>query len=152
MTTIAYDGKTVATDRRCYDGHFMSKAQKLYRLSDGSLYAGAGRYSDLIAVRDWLDAGAPEDMLPPICEDEGSVYMHIKTDGCVLYESSLVPMPIIPPYAVGSGSTAAMTAMVCFKATASKAVECAAQIDPLTGDGVDSLPVPKAAKVRKVAA
>ncbi len=141
MTTIAYDGKTVAADRLMFDGQFASECTKLFKLPDGSLYAGAGRCSDTIAVRTWIECGMPEDCVPEIADD-ASLYLLVQKDGATLFENTLIPIPINPPYAIGSGSAMAMAAMKLGK-TAKQAVECASGLDVYTGRGVDAMKVMK---------
>ena len=124
----------MAGDRQCC-ATFKTSATKIFRLSDGSLFGGAGLFEEILAVRAWLEDGGDKpaglDDFSGILVEEGVLYR---------LEERLIRDRILEPcHAVGSGAPFAITAMLAFDATASEAVEIAARFDPRTGGGVDSL-------------
>lgn len=133
MTTIAWDGKTLAGDRRA-GGTFLTRVKKIWRLSDGRLFGCAGSLDEMTAVRDWLE-GEPK---PKGLRDFTGIL--IELDGTVCrFEEKLTRTPILERcHAVGSGAPFAITAMALGK-TAREAVGIAARFDPRTGGGVDVL-------------
>lgn len=133
MTTICFDGQTLAADRQIF-GSFIRKGRKIWRLSDGSLFGAAGIWEEVVAVRNWLDGQTKPKGLTNftalLVEPDGSLYR---------LEEKLNRMPILERcHAVGSGQAFAITAMALGK-TAPEAVRIAARFDPGTGGGVDVL-------------
>lgn len=55
VTTIAWDGKTLAADTRNTVGGFAFSALKIWRLSNGRLFGAAGNAEDCEAARIWLE-------------------------------------------------------------------------------------------------
>lgn len=140
MTTIAYDGRTLAADRRVStsNGTRYAPVTKLRRLPDGRLVGCGGSLNDGIQFVDWLLDSARKETRPRL--DESFRALVIDADGRLLdYEQSLIPTEEGVPFAIGSGSAYARAAMACGK-TAAEAVGVAERFDLFTGDGVDTLP------------
>jgi hypothetical protein len=136
MTTIATDGKSMAGDGMAKD-HCETivdmKRQKVYRLSDGRIVGGAGNSFDLIAWRDWLEAGKSADC--PIVSDQFAGLI-LTPDGAVYWvDHKGRELPIPPPCAVGSGQDVALGAMD-FGAAPGEAVAIASRRDSHTGGKV----------------
>jgi hypothetical protein len=134
MTTVCWDGQTLAADRQCC-ASYKTRARKLWRLADGRLFGGAGIFEQVLAVRDWLeDESKPKpDGLTDFCG--------ILVQDRVVYrlEEKLIRDRVRERYhAVGSGSPFAITALHLGK-TAREAVAIASRFDPRTGGGVDVL-------------
>jgi hypothetical protein len=134
MTCIAYDGETLAADRQCC-GVFKTRARKVWRLSNGALFGGAGVFEQVLAVREWLqDETKPKpdglNDFTGLLIEAGRIYR---------LEEKLIRDRIRERYhAVGSGSPFAVTALYLGK-TAREAVTIASRFDPRTGGGVDVL-------------
>jgi hypothetical protein len=145
MTTIAWDGKTLAADRRM--AGWMT-ACKIFPLADGRVMAGAGYMDDLAEVAAWLNSGADDRDEPSIDHDDDFFLL----DGGKCYWLTmpfLRPLPVQEGYAaIGSGAPYALAAMACGK-TAVEAVEIAAMFDPHTGNGVDTFPAQPNAKRKR---
>lgn len=143
MTTIAWDGTSIAADRLCGGRYTVAK---LWRLPDGSVIGGAGLYDDIVEVVHWLASGAREDEKPRLApREESSDLLLIDPEGRPhwLTWPHLRRVPIVEPYeAIGSGSEYALGAMA-MGASAKRAVQIASRFDPSTGRGVT------VAKVRK---
>jgi hypothetical protein len=114
---------------------FKTKAPKVWRLPNGSLFGGSGVSEQVLAVREWLEDETkpkPEglDDFNGILIESGRVY---RLEGKLIRDRILERF-----HAVGSGSPFAITAMHLGK-TAREAVVIAARFDPRTGGGVDVL-------------
>lgn len=140
MTTIAWDGKTLATDRMAVCGATKRMVRKLFDCG-AYWYGGAGNFDDVHRVAAWLKAGA--DAANPLVLEEGSV-LGIAVRKCdaesYLVEGKHVVLCVFRkvPEATGSGHEYARSAMA-FGKTAVQAVTFAARFDAYTGMGVDSV-------------
>lgn len=144
MTTIAWDGITLAADRKMGDRY---NVQKIFKVPQGWA-AGCGDYDLVIEVVQWLCDGADRNNLPNLPDK---------------YREAVAPADIIVitpkgkvnwltwPYmrfqpvtekkvAFGSGSDFAMGAMAA-GATAREAVAIACRYDSNTGQGIDAVKV-----------
>lgn len=127
MTTVAYDGKTIAVDS-LVTGGFMHTTTKVFRLPDGSFGAGAGGMSAIQRFFREFDgdpATIPEG-------DFDAVVMHL--DGRVVHYSGdgLVMEITGSKYALGSGSAFALGAL-CAGRSAAGAVAIACELDENSG-------------------
>lgn len=144
MTTIAWDGTTLAADRQAELGDIKFEEQKLRPILTAPHLAsshvigwlvGCGRAEYTHLVARWIcDRSKPEDK-PDLKDGEWHGLLLIN-GACYLLEDNLVYMPCPDRIALGSGKQAAMTAMRLGK-TAAEAVAVACTIDPGTGYGVD---------------
>lgn len=139
MTTIAWDGKTLAGDAFSDLGGMKSyKVTKVWKLNNGGLFGGAGATTQIYELRDYLNGGPPPTKLDDIHA------IHVRPDGeAMLYCNSLyaVPVPVMP-YAVGSGREYAIAAMVCGKSPL-EAVLLACQFDTFSGLPITSVGPPE---------
>lgn len=139
MTTVAYRAGVIAADRRC--GEWMN-VDKLFRLKDGSVFAGAGMYDEIVEVAAWLAAGAKAADKPEV-DAGGSNFMLACPDGTAYWFTTpfLRRVQILDPfYAIGSGAAVALGAMAA-GASAKRAVEIACRYDEGTGKGVNVMRV-----------
>lgn len=139
MTTLAYDGKTLAADRQITKGGARwSRTKKIHQLADGRWFAGAGSLDQCIAVRNWLDSGADPDEAPNADEFEALI---VDPDGRVFcIGDGLQISEVEAPVAMGSGEQFAMMAMRC-GANAREAVERTSEFDTNTCAVVDAVEV-----------
>ena len=150
MTTIAWDGETLAADRRL--AGWMDTG-KIFPLSDGRVLAGAGWMDEVLEVAAWLNAGGDERDKPNVqAEDAEDATDYLLLDGGKLY---WLTAPYLRPIevrdgmaAIGSGAKYALGAMEA-GATAAEAVLVAARFDPGTGGGVDTYPATNPKRKRK---
>ena len=115
---------------------------KIKRLHDGRLLAGAGNFSFVLAMYDWIESGANPATFPG---HQGDKYdwepiLVVNPDGRLIrYERTPHPIEIKSPfYAQGSGRDYALMAMHLGR-SAPEAVKLASELDPYTGGGVDTL-------------
>lgn len=137
MTTVAFDGETLAADRQM--SFHSVQVNKIYRLRDGSLAGGCGTMTLVQQLIRWLDGQGPAPDPSPekytvlhISKERGKPVLRLSVDGKV---------PIIlrtKRFAIGSGSDYAMGAMDV-GANAARAIRIASKYDPATGRQVDSM-------------
>lgn len=135
MTTVAYDGRTLAGDTQANSAGMRRTVKKLFRLNDGRLFGGSGDYENCLLARDWLNDGGPK---PTLTDDFTGLV--IETDGrCMRYEHKLCPSPIAEKFtALGSGRDFAIAAMHMGQ-SAREAVKLASIYDIGTGPEVECL-------------
>ena len=130
MTTIAWDGTTLAADSRATTEGLIRRVNKVFDVQRG-WFAGCGNYSEVLAVKNWLCgwSNSPENLtnFAGLIIREGKAYR---------IEERLIEMPIFEKFhAIGSGRDFALAAMHCGK-TAREAVEIAAMFDSSTDNNV----------------
>lgn len=143
MTTIAWDGKTLAADRQLGD---WLNVGKIFKLKDGRVAAGCGNNFDAIReIVAWLDAKSPPAKRPDI-ESRDAPDMLIANAKGVLewmtwpYTRGMVVRE--PFFSVGTGSDFALGAMAS-GCSARRAVAIACRFDPGSGQGIDTVRVVK---------
>jgi hypothetical protein len=144
MTTIAWDGESIAADRRACGNAIMSVG-KLFRLPDGSVLGGAGDYAEVVEVVAWVLDGCNPDARPRFADGEGSSLLLARPDGTAYWLTwpYLRQVQINERFAAeGSGSQFALGAMA-MGASARRAVQISAKFDPYTGGGVNVIKVRK---------
>lgn len=141
MTTIAWDGKTLAADKRAVSGSIIAISNKIIRHED-FLIGRSGAFSETAALLEWFKNGADVTKFPNRERElKNSCLLVIDINGCIYKYLSSSPYPLtLPPQkiAIGSGSEIAITAMHLGK-TAKEAVLIASELDTHTGNGVDIL-------------
>ena len=141
MTTIAFDGRTLAADKRSTIGGLYRTGTKIFRVGSSLVgYAGSGaQCSEMLA---WARGGFRKAAFPEAQRDtENSiVLLVIRPHGVIqIYEHSPCAIEYEDKqFAIGSGRDYALAAMRLGK-NARDAVLLAAEFDPGTGNGVDTL-------------
>lgn len=137
MTTIAWDGKTLAADRQLTASGVRYETTKAHRLKDGSLFASCGNLENNASVLNFLNGDSEKPVLDKdddfdgiLVKPDGSAWMLNKKLHAVRIES--------PRFSTGSGRDFALLAMKLGK-TAREAVAIAAELDIWTGMGVTEL-------------
>lgn len=142
MTVVAWDGSTLAADKRTSYGGHHGTVTKIHHLKDGRYAAGCGDAVLCTEFCAWLDAGADPAAFPAAQRDREkcSVMLVVDASGKVLqYEHSPHPITVENRYwAIGSGRDFAMMAMRLGK-TADEAVALTAELCHDCGNGVDSV-------------
>jgi 20S proteasome alpha/beta subunit len=135
MTTIATDGKTMASDGQAEACGTItaSRRAKVVKLGDGSLYGSSGRKTDSDALARWLIEGGKKPKVEKLSA------LRLMPDGVLLYYSeTLEPCEVDTPCAVGSGMDFAIGAME-FGASPVEAVKIACKRDPGSGGEITVL-------------
>jgi hypothetical protein len=150
MTVIAWDGRTLAADKRASSAGLHRTVTKVFKVFVPEtpkrrqrylLVAGSGDYDMCSAMVQWIREGENPDTFPTaqrtsadfspmVVVDEGKVYVYERQPYRIHFEDRL--------YAAGSGRDFALMAMHLGK-SAAEAVElaCIFQID--CGNGVDAV-------------
>lgn len=148
MSVIAWDGKTIAADKRATNDGLIATTTKLFNLDDFDNphgykgYVGfVGSASQGMALIHWLLKGAKPSKYPAFqATDNWTRLIYVDTASTRpvvrMYESTPHPMTTEDKYmAWGSGRDYALTAMYLGK-TAEQAVEVAVQLNADCGNGV----------------
>jgi len=141
MTCIAWDGKTLAADKRASYGGTITTLTKIWRVGD-VLVGGSGESSFIGAMVEWVRGGRLSSDFPTsqANKDDWQPLLVIEADGTTsLYERTQYPIRHEQRcIAIGSGREYAMAAMHVGK-SAREAVEVAIALDCGCGNGIDEL-------------
>ncbi len=143
MTTIAYRDGALACDTmevhtsEAGGSRYFVNSEKIFELEDGYL----GSSGDSAGVYVWFEyhqaksSKQKETQLEIMAEYDFDI-VWMASDGLwVSDQTGVISQCHEPYYAIGSGSKAAMAAMICGK-SAEAAVDVAALVDPYTGGEV----------------
>lgn len=140
MTTIAYRDGVMAADTQETGDCTKQRAPKMVRLPCGGVAGGAGYVIPLKRGLAWL--AKPKGQPPKL---KGAQILVAYGDGRVGYyaDKDWTFCEVHEPYAIGSGTQAAMAAMCYFQTSACEAVEAATTADPNTSGPVEVMRVQK---------
>ncbi len=139
MTVIAFDGKTVAADKRATNGTLIMTTTKIFRVGD-AICASAGDTDKCAEMLAWFRSGAkPEEFPPGNRGDDWSGLLVIRPGEILKYERTPYPMKIEDRFvAIGCGRDFALAAMHLGH-DARAAVEVAIALDSGCGNGIDTM-------------
>lgn len=141
MTTIAWDGKTLAADKRFTIGGCAATGTKIFHLED-LLVGFSGSAAQAMEMLAWLEAGEDPEEFPASQRDadDAVAVLVVRKGGWIdVYERTPFPMRIEDKfYAMGSGRDYALAAMHLGK-TAREAVEVSCVFEVDCGNGIDEL-------------
>jgi hypothetical protein len=138
MTTIAWDGHTLASDRQSTWGGTATKTRKIFRAKhpDGRsvIYGCSGITHECQAFTRWIDGEISQPDLTDL------IILSIDQNGRIWYASHTLLWARLhtKQWAIGSGCDYALGAMASGK-TAAEAIRIASRLDVNTGFGVDTL-------------
>lgn len=140
MTTIAWDGITLAADRMGKSDGGCFSICKIRKCADGRLIGGAGLAGAVTAYLDWLEL-TDRGPIPAfqLLDDDCVHALEIMHDGRVFRHERFASFQVLDKLiAVGSGSSFALGAMHA-GACAKKAILITSNLHSGTGMGVDTL-------------
>lgn len=141
MTVIAWDGTTLAADKRACNGNTIYTTTKIFRVGT-CLLGAAGHASFCEQIIAWFKAGENPSDFPAAQrdKDDWAGLLVIRGDGTInKYERTPYPHTFEDKQiAIGSGCEFAKAAMH-LGCTAAQAVEVAIALDCSCGNGVDTL-------------
>lgn len=141
MSVIAWDGATLAADKRGSGGTSILTTTKIFRINDCLVgYTGQLVFGEQILA--WFKAGENIADFPPSQrdKDDWALLLVVRPDGKLqIYERTPYPATYEDKlFAVGSGADYALAAMHCGK-TAAEAVALTNLLNSSCGNGVDIL-------------
>jgi hypothetical protein len=139
MTVIAWDGTTLAADKRAVSGGGISRTcTKIWPYKD-MLLGISGDWDIGAEVREWFKAGAEPEKFPKIALEDKATFIVIGADGIRHYCRGPYPMWIEARCcAWGAGRDFAEAAMYLGR-DAYKAIEVACHFQSDCGNGIDTL-------------
>lgn len=141
MTVIAWDGRTLAADKRAVFGSSTYVVTKIIRVDADRLVGVAGSMARGALIIDWLRRNGPPAEYPKQEDAEDWVScIVVHRDGRIhRYETRGIPIPMESSrHAIGSGRDYATAAMHCGRA-AQEAVAIACEYCADCGNGIDTL-------------
>lgn len=141
MTVIAFDGKTLAADRRCCRGDTVYSVNKLFRVGKAVVgLAGGSDYA--LQWVEWFKNGEKVEDFPKIEDTENWLCALVVSEGRILfYDRTPYPLEVFDKFtAVGSGREVALGAMH-MGAIAYDAVAAASRWISSCGNGIDTLEI-----------
>lgn len=140
MTTVAWDGRTLAADRQITYGNTRAAGRKLYDCGN-YVYAASGSAFEAELIAAWLRNGARPTSRVRLEDEEGHRCGIVirKADGLAFVAQGRVVVLVghrPAPIACGSGCDFALAAMAMGE-SAVQAVRFAERFDVYTGLGVD---------------
>lgn len=142
MTVIAWDGKTLAADKRLGCNGYPATTTKIRRTAEGDLIGTTGDSGMGRGLMAWYESGANPSEYPANRVDGGcrSTMLVIRRNGSIcLFGSDPYPIEIENRFhALGSGGDFALAAMHLGH-DAYAAVKVATALDNDCGNGIDTL-------------
>lgn len=139
MTVVAWDGVTLAADKRFCQGSTIGTCTKAFKVR-GHLVAFSGSATAAAQLLEWFAEGADPERFLDVPDGQETDMIVITPDRKILlYEDS--PFPMLcedKQHAIGSGANFAAAAMYCGE-NAVKAVEVACALDAGCGNGITVL-------------
>lgn len=140
MTVIAWDGTTLAADKRADSGGLTRTVTKIRRIGP-LLCAGSGDYCQVVAGFSWIESGRNPDEFTAQMRDKDTSPDILVIDGKRILKYERTPYPIEFEdsfFAMGSGRDYAMAVMF-LGFGAQRAVEVASALESGCGNGIDLL-------------
>lgn len=141
MTVIAWDGKTLAADKRASYGGMICTVTKIHRVN-GLLVGGAGDIAFVLALVEWVREGREPEKFPKhqADKDDCTAFIVVEKDGSTsIYERTPYPIKYEQRnVCIGSGREYARAALH-LGCNAQDAVGVAVALDCGCGNGIDTL-------------
>ena len=138
MTVIAWDGKSIAADRRSERGEITGTVLKLFSGRDGYTLATCGTLTKGLILMEWFNKGADREKWPEFqsTNDCNNVIVARKGE-LLIYCQDSIPLTVLDKFSAwGSGGEFAIGAME-MGATAEEAVLATNKHCASCGHGVD---------------
>lgn len=141
MTTIAWDGKTLAADKMASDNGVMRTTTKVFKIRD-HLVGFSGLLDLCVQMREWFTNGCNPADFPArqrTADDFVKMVVIAPTGGIYVYEREPVPFLVEDKtFSTGSGRDFAAAALH-LGFSAPEAVKITSELDQFTGNGVDTV-------------
>lgn len=141
MTTIAWDGRSMAADKGHWFGNVAIPITKLfcvYYEGNRCAVSGAGTARWILSAVEWLAKDACiREQTPPYLGNDGQLLLGNALGELFVFEGRMERTRLnVPFFAIGAGGEMAMGALAA-GASAKKAVEIVIQYGPGASNGVD---------------
>jgi hypothetical protein len=139
VTVIAWDGTTLASDRRALTAGLIYRVTKILR-SEDTLIGISGHLGHGLAIVEWLAGGRRPEQFPKAEGDDRAYVLVIHRDGLIeRFEGVRFPIVVEDlKHAIGGARDFAVAAMY-LGCDARRAVAVACALSSECGDGIDSL-------------
>jgi hypothetical protein len=139
VTVIAWDGATLAADKRAENSGHAYSVTKIFDCGD-ALVGVCGHFARGLAMMQWWKDGRDPAKFPEERDGDWATLLVVHRSGLIeRFESRPTPIPVEAPFhAAGSGRDFAIMAMHLGH-DAVKAVELTCELTVECGNGVDSL-------------
>ena len=143
MTVIAWDGRTLAADRRATSGfgYAHRATRKIFKLATGELAGFTGEEAFGHEVLAWYRNGADPASFPPTQreKEDWAGLIIIGLDRVVQrYERTPFPCQYRDPWSAWGSGREFASAILFIGRSAIEAVEVACALDPGCGNGIDT--------------
>ncbi|AZG14938.1 hypothetical protein [Cupriavidus pauculus] len=139
MTVIAWDGETLAADRRVTSGGGIARSVTKIQKHGDVLLGMTGNWDVAAEMREWFKAGAVPADFPAKARDGDATLIVIRRAGIESFHSGPFPMPIeVAQAAWGSGRDYAEATMY-LGGSAVQGVQVASHFQTDCGNGFDTL-------------
>lgn len=139
MTVLAWDGKTLAADKRAVVGGGLRRTVTKIQRYKSVLLGATGDWDIAMQLMEWWKADAVPDKFHEVFRKAEATLIVISRTGILTWNSGPYPLPHeCEKAAFGSGRDYAEMAMYLGK-SAKEAVELACLFQSDCGDGVDTL-------------
>lgn len=139
MTVIAWDGQTLAADKRATSGSGIARTVTKIQRHGDALLAMTGSWDIAAEIREWWKAGAKAADFPEKAREDVATLIVISRSGVDTYAAGPYPMRIEQAQcAFGTGRDFAEATMYLGK-SAAEAVAVASRFQTDCGNGVDIL-------------
>lgn len=142
MSVVAWDGRTLATDRQATNAGMIREAAKSRELAPGHVIAWTGEQMQGLVLAQWYTGGAVVSLWPAFQRTERWTRLVVASEGRLFeYEQEPYLEEIVEPFfAFGAGRDFAMGALAA-GASARQAVEIACRWSDSCGLGIDVYPL-----------
>lgn len=139
MTVIAWDGTTLAADKRSVSSGLASTVTKILKIN-GSLIGASGDFDECKKLEKWFKSGdLSEEAYPKGLKGDTTLLVISPTGQIRLHRDSYLFMTFEDSYcAIGCGRDYALSAL-SLGMTAAEAVAHACKFDVYCGNGIDTL-------------
>ena len=146
MTTIAADRRSMSADVQVSIDGAKYHADKICQIGDSIVGAG-GDAANCNKFMDWFRLGKPTEKPELSFEDDKTfIALELNPRGLFVYNDITEPDRLLDKYyAIGSGGSAALVAMILGKSPAD-AVRLAHRVDSSTGAHVTTMSLPRTEK------
>lgn len=139
MTVIAWDGETLAADRRATSGGGIARTVTKIQKHGDVLLGVTGNWDVAIEMREWFKAGAAPADFPAKAREGDATLIVIRRDGIESFATGPYSMPIEEEKAAwGSGRDYAEATMY-LGGSAVQGVQVASHFQTDCGNGFDTL-------------